>query len=706
MRVTSLRLALPFFVFVACAPNEPPLLFVNRQALAFGTVELNGGTFRQPIAITNVGSRPLRVTTLRLETDSAEFELWGGPVESLEPNERRNLAILFRPTGDGPVTGVLHLEAADGQGPRAIPISGTAGRLSAEVNVSGEGQCGTTPSSLDFGTVTNGAAVVREFSILSTGTAPISVFKASLNPLETGFEVSGPFGQPIAPGSAATFRVTYDPRLPGPQAVAVTLTTSSVLQPRLTISLCGTGLVEALCVTPRELDLGAVTSGATATGSVRVTSCGNLPVTVRDVSVVQVNATPGFSLPTPPTLPRVMPEGDAFDVDVRFTASSGLSARSLVRVESSSPVTPTVDVPVGANLPPPCSVSITPNPVTFFNVVPAAPVRITNQGSRDCVMQRLTIVQSATSFTFERVIEVPAVLPARASMEVPLRYSPGRAPESATLEIEFDFVRSVPLRGDPAPPSGCRLVSFQRQVDFGLLPPDVAGSASVTVLNAGSDRCLLTSATTDQPTLTVELPQQELESQQALTLDVRYIPSPTMPALKGTLTISSNDLTRPELVLPIAASHTYCDPDCQCTDDETLAHWRFSPGSVASSISESGGSQAIRRSCEPRQCAGNTVLVEVGRGELECAPPPPDCPGEGLDYVQDRWQCVPCELIVQFGGLFDGKRACAPRPNLTCTSGNTPTFDATTHTWDCVRTCNNGLYDQRMLDGRLVCVPC
>jgi hypothetical protein len=705
--VTSLRLLLPFLVLAACAPNEPPLLFVNKQALAFGTVEVNGGTYRQPVAISNVGDRPLRITTLRLETDSGELELWGTPVEQLEPMERRALAVRYTPTNEGNVSGVLHLEANDGQGPRELPVRGLAGRLAAELHASGAERCGTTPSSLDFGTVTNGAPAVREFTVLSTGTAPISVLKASLTPDDAGFVVSGPFGQPLAPGGAATFRVTYDPRLPGAQAVAVTLTTSSVLQPKLTVSLCGIGRVEALCVTPRELDLGAVTSGTTATASLRVTSCGNLPVTVRDVSLTQVNGMPGFSLPSPPTIPRVMPEGDSFDVDVRFVASSALSARSLVRVQSSSAVTPSLDVPVGANLPPPCSVSISPNPLTFFNVVPAAPLRITNQGARDCVMQRLTLVQSGSSFTLERDIELPAVLPAHASMEVPLRYTPGGAPESAKLELEFDFVRAVQLRGDPAPPPGCRLVSLQRQVDFGLLPPGVAGSASVTLLNAGRDSCLLTSATTDQPTLSVELPQQELESQRALTLDVRYTPSPTVPAVRGTLTVSSNDGTRPELVLPVFAGHTFCDPDCQCTDDETLAHWRFSAGFVGSNITDAGGAKAIRRSCEPRRCAGNAVLVEVGRGDLECAPPPPVCADpEGLDYVQDGWQCVPCELIVQFGGLFDGLRACAPRPNLTCAAGQAPTFDATTHTWDCAKTCNNGLYDQHRLYGQLVCVPC
>lgn len=693
-------------LLAACTPPEPPQLFINKQALAFGTVEVNGGTFRQAFRLSNSGGGTLRITTLWLESESDELEL-SGAADLLESGQRANLAILYRPTSEGPISGVLHVDANDGQGPRTLEISGQAGRLGAALDVQPGALCGVTPSSLDFGTVTHGTPVTREFSVTSTGTAPITVLKATLNPAGAGFEVAGPFGEPLAPGRVATFTIAYDPTLPGGQAVAVTLDTNSVLQPRLTLAICGTGLVEALCVTPPELDLGAVQVGDDRVSPLQVTSCGNLPVTLTAVTLVSVNDTPGFSLPILPTLPRVMPEGDSFELPVRFDGIvAGRSARQKVRLENSSPVSPAVEVSVGANLPPPCSVSLTPNPLSFFNVVPAAPLRLTNLGARDCSIQRMSIVQSRGSFTFERRIDTPAVLPARASMEIPIRYTPGMDPETATLEIELDFVRSVTLRGDPRPPPGCRLQSLRREVDFGRIATDAPVRSTLTLLNAGADPCLITSATADQTSLSVEVPQEPIESQQTVSLEVVYDPGGASVSLTGTITVTSNDRSSPLLTVPVVARPQYCDAQCTCGDDETLAYWRYSSSFTGSSVTTAGpGATSMHRSCERRACSGTEVLVEETRGQLSCVPAPLDCGNDGLDF-STGWQCVPCPLIVQFGGLFDSLRTCAPLPNLTCGPGHVPTFDATTRVWDCAATCDNGLYDQRLLDGQLVCVPC
>ena len=124
-------------------------------------------------------------------------------------------------------------------------------------------------------------------------------------------------------------------------------------------------------------------------------------------------------------------------------------------------------------------------------------------------------------------------------------------------------------------------------------------------------------------------------------------------------------------------------------------------------MANSTGLGAYQESCEPKHCNTGQAAVEIDRGVVQCIAAPPACGmGQGLDFAFGEWACKPCALIVQFGGLFGGLRACAPLPTVSCGGGTAPTFDAQARVWSCVTTCNNGLYDQRTLNGTLVCIPC
>ena len=106
-------------------------------------------------------------------------------------------------------------------------------------------------------------------------------------------------------------------------------------------------------------------------------------------------------------------------------------------------------------------------------------------------------------------------------------------------------------------------------------------------------------------------------------------------------------------------------------------------------------------------CSRDEVVVEEPRGELQCAPWPPECPsGQQARWAASTWICVPCDLLVQFGVLFDGERTCAPSPHIACGAGEVPTYVAERRLWECLPECDNGEYDRAWIDGALVCVPC
>lgn len=693
----------------ACVPSAPPQLTLNRDRLDFGEVEV-GGTYRLGVALTNPGSATLSVTQVGLEPPSAELELEGLPLEEIAAGNRGVLTVVYRPTGEAPLSALLRVEAADGQGPREVPVTGQAVRLDAVVQLKPGPGC-----ALDFGTVLSGDAGVREFTLESTGSGTIAVLKASVSPEDAGFTIEGlGDGLSLPRGQRGAFTVRYDPTRAGPQRGAVTLETSSFLLPRLEIPLCGTGLVSAVCATPAALSLGGVAPGASATGRLTVTSCGNLPVTLESARIVaDPTAEAGFSLDPAPQLPLALTPGQSTVLAVRFDSTSTRTARSQVRLTSSSAVTPTVWVATGANLPPPCTATLAPTSLRFYkDLAPMQSVRLTNEGVTDCLIERLDIVPAGSEFALERELEFPAVLSARSSMELGVKYAPpstSRTPTTATLQVELDWVHEVPLRGDPRPPPGCHLLPERPVLDFGLISGGGPVTRSLELTNVGADACGVQGITFDQLGFSAVLPSMWIAAQSRTSLAVSATAEASLVA--ATMTLSSNDRDHPHLAVPIITGHVRCDPSCACTAQQTPTYWRFSDQPyVASGLSPATSELgAFQESCDPKRCADRQVAVEVDRGVLQCVPEPPTCPaGQALEVQQgEGWGCVPCALIVQYGGLFGGQRACAPIPALTCSSGTVPTFDAKGRTWRCVATCNNGAYDQRRLaDGTLVCVPC
>lgn len=111
---------------------------------------------------------------------------------------------------------------------------------------------------------------------------------------------------------------------------------------------------------------------------------------------------------------------------------------------------------------------------------------------------------------------------------------------------------------------------------------------------------------------------------------------------------------------------------------------------------------------EMATCGEDEVLLVEESDTLRCVPSPPtDCtPGTHYDWIGDAWECISCELLVQFGYLFSFERTCAPEPRISCPDGEVPTFTEDERIWRCIPTCDNTDYDHAYFQGRLVCIPC
>lgn len=689
----------------ACTPPEPmrPLI-INRKSFDFGTVEL-GVTARLTVAVTNPNDRSVSLSTFALANVPAEVTLTG-TTEPLEPNERRMFTVAWQPATEQTVDGTLDIEASDGAGRRSLPVTAVSGTLGADLDLHGAASCGPA-NSLALGEVTWGAAVTRVITLTSTGTAPIRVLRSVLPTPEIGLAVTGPFGTPIAPGASADFTLTWDPLAIGNQVRDVKLLTDSVLHPEVVISMCGTGHAPLLCVTPTSLGFGTISVGSRDTRTLALTSCGDLPVTVSSLVSTPMG---GITISPRTPAPTTLDPSQSLAVDVSFAPLNAGVVRTSLIVTSTSAIDPVVEIEISGNQPPPCSLSLSTTHLDLFAFSPRGVVTMTNSGTNDCVLQRLEIVP-AGPFAFDRTITPPVVVAAHSSLGFEVVYTPSTASNAvdrATVELEFDRVSKVALTGTSAPPAGCRLVPNFQAVDFGLLPPGSPGQFTLQLTNVGANACHLVNVSSTLPAVTINYMSSTIDPQAVLRLNLGWDPMHSNGQLQGSLTIQSDDLVNPSLTLPLAGGHIVCDPNCTCGANEQLASWRFTPGWPASSVEEgTTGQSAYRHSCEPARCQNQDILFEVQKGILECVAPALDCVnGQQPDYVAGHWRCTNCDMIIQFGSLYDGLRVCAPKPMLSCPSSESPTFDAAEHDWKCVPTCNNGLYDQRTAGGLLVCVPC
>jgi hypothetical protein len=163
------------------------------------------------------------------------------------------------------------------------------------------------------------------------------------------------------------------------------------------------------------------------------------------------------------------------------------------------------------------------------------------------------------------------------------------------------------------------------------------------------------------------------------------------------------------------------DPIFHPASDVTSAGGRF-----ASGVRRGSGGEPMTVTCGETNCLDGQVGVEQPEnpilgtpGGIQCVEAPPECaagtspfwvgsvlnPLDGLGEVGGFWTCSqPCEVVVDFGGLYGFQSACTgPPPSCP---GSTPTFQFESQQWQCAPMCDGGLYDPVEFEGETVCVPC
>jgi hypothetical protein len=220
-------------------------------------------------------------------------------------------------------------------------------------------------------------------------------------------------------------------------------------------------------------------------------------------------------------------------------------------------------------------------------------------------------------------------------------------------------------------------------------------------------------------------------------------PAPN-PAPGGTVTRPGNPGPNgidpgPNVAAPARATFIPGALGCAPGETPTFHGPTRGTGSFSSGIEPGPGGPPLTMTCEAgSSCAPGQVAVEFsafGSGAAsQCVEAPPACaqgefpayrPGSngapdfggrgipgGSGQVAAGWFCSnsPCDVVVEFGGLYGGFAVCAGAPPA-CQTSEIPLFSVADQAWTCVvgtgGSCpGGGANDPAYLANRMVCVPC
>ncbi len=200
---------------------------------------------------------------------------------------------------------------------------------------------------IDFGQTPILFPVERDLLVIDTGRVPLHVSGIAV----TGAGFEGPSGAlEIAAGDTAKIALIFRPPASGAFAGSVSLQTDDASVPSVTIALSGVGTeAGALAVNPPAIDFGRVGEGQTATRSIVLTSAGNADLYLGGFGLAP--GTPDSFAWVGSTGAATLAAGSQATMGVRFSPTPGSPmASGAMRIDSSDPVHPQLDVPVTGSI--------------------------------------------------------------------------------------------------------------------------------------------------------------------------------------------------------------------------------------------------------------------------------------------------------------------------------------------------------------------
>lgn len=491
---------------------QTPVLELDPAVVNFGNVQL-GTREEQVVLLQNNGEANLVITQIAPEAGSGfdeNFELGADANDdsAIPPNNSRPFTVSFEPEVLGEATGTLIITS--NSDPGAV--------LRLEVRANGVATpLVVDPDEIDFGNTVVGTTKTVQVKIqndsdvdatVSLGEGPIDVRLCSDRTAPAPFciqladdaIVDGRFD--LAARAQTTMLVQFRPE------VAERTERGSFVLRACNNDLCnvqvrveGRGVDSGFRCSPTDLDFGAVTPQSSAERSVSCENIANELVTVTNWRLSEESSA-AYEFETPRIL--VVNEGEQVDVTVTYRPDDLGQDRGTLIIETNSPSTPRVNVPLFGTGGGP-NIEVVPQIVNFGLTATVAPSRrtllVSNVGLSP--LQLLTIEPDAAdtgafSYTLPDGVQLVDPINPGQAIEVTLQFEPDvEGPVESTLVITSNDAdereTEVRLVGEGIDLPPCQFRLSPETLSFGVVQRDRSLRRSFAIQNVGAEDCLLTS---------------------------------------------------------------------------------------------------------------------------------------------------------------------------------------------------------------------
>ncbi len=512
-------------------------LRVSPGSVDFGDVSI-GDLANASVALLN--DSPLPVDVQQITIAGQSFALADSvklPIH-IAAGGSQTIALKFNPTTSNDFSGQLS-------------VLGTTAKPMATVSIKGRGKgpISASKSSLPFGNVALGTAVVLPVTLTSTSRSPFTLNSASTT--GAGFSiVGGGLPMTLNPGQSTTLQVQFQPTAAGSVTGLMTLKTSSTSGSLPVVSLSGTGVNGAvaqpdpqLTVSPSSLSFGSLTVNTAATKTVTLTSSGSSALTVSAASI----SGSGFSIVSG-SLPATLNPGQSTSLTVQFkpTTTGTLSGQLTISSDSTTGGTSVVALGgTGAAATSP-QLTLSAGSLAFgsvtVNTATTKTVTLTSSGTAALTVNAASITGAGYSIISGTL---PATLSPGQSMALTVQFKPTTTGSlSGQLTVSSNSstgsTSTVALSGTGAAAPNPQL-TVSGSLAFGSVTVNTATTQAVTLTSSGTSDLTVNGASITGAGFSIvsgSLPAT-LSPGQSVSLTVQFKPT-TTGTLSGQLTISSN----------------------------------------------------------------------------------------------------------------------------------------------------------------------
>jgi hypothetical protein len=550
-------------------PNPPtPALTLSDTAIDFGSVTM-GSQASASVTLTSSGTAAVVLQAMTVSGDAFSAGQLQLPL-TLAPGQQVALPLTFAPTASGSQQGQITFADNATGSPSAISLTGTGVTPPTVASLS-------APSSVEFGDVTVGAQGSKTITLVSDGTAPVTVTSIKV----AGADFSGSamaLPQVLKPNQQMSLNLKFNPGQDGDANGTVTVSSTSANTSTKVVAsksannstqvvkVHGKGVggsAPALSASASSLNFGQVLVNSKASKTVTVTSTGTAPATITAGSVTGGGYTatyagvPVGSLSAPITLQPG--QQVAFSVNFDPTATGTTTGQLSLATDTGSPVNVALSGQGMQSTSP--ALTLSAPSLNFGDVQMGAnavlQLTLTSSGTAPVTISSATITGQqfqVTSVAYPSGVSGwPATLNPGQQVVLSITFAPDAVNSfSGDLALASDAsggTANVPLSGNGVAVPAPSLTLSTTSINFGPAQIGTKVTRSVTLTSSGNaplDINTITIAGAPFSVGTLSLPAT-LQPGQQLTVNVTYEPT-TVEADAGTLTVASNDPSGPATV--------------------------------------------------------------------------------------------------------------------------------------------------------------